>query len=83
MLQFERVNRVREVRGGIVIEGWEINRRGRSMKNIKADVYPQRRLCRPIPRPAAAAPKAARVEALCHGEMIAKATLRWPSRRSS
>ncbi|MDP9893239.1 hypothetical protein J2W32_001459 [Variovorax boronicumulans] len=72
-----------EVRGGFVIEGSEINPRGRSMKNIKADVYPQRWFCRPIPRPAAADPKAARVEALRHGEMIAKAVQRWPSRRSS
>jgi hypothetical protein len=72
-----------EIRGGLVIEGSEINPRGRGMKNIKADVYPQRWFCRPISRPAAADAKAARVEALRHGEMIAKAVQRWPSRRGS
>jgi hypothetical protein len=41
-----------EVRGGFFIEGTEINPRGRALKNIKADTYPQRGFCRPVPRPA-------------------------------
>jgi hypothetical protein len=72
-----------EVRGGFFIEGTEINPRGRALKNIKADTYPQRWFCRPVPRPAPPDAKAARLEALRHGEMIAKALQRWPSRRGS
>jgi len=41
-----------EVRSGLLIEGTEINPRGRAVKNIKTDTYPQRWFCRPIPRPA-------------------------------
>ena len=43
---------VLEVRGGLLIEGTEINPRGRAFKNIKVDTYPQRWFCRPISRPA-------------------------------
>jgi len=43
---------VLQVRGGLLIEGTEIAPRGRAVKNIKADIYPQRWFCRPIPRPA-------------------------------
>ena len=71
-----------EVRGGFVIKGIEIHARGRAMKNIKTFNYPQRWFCRPVPRPAAADPAAARVEARRHGEMIATALQRWPGRRS-
>ena len=60
-----------KVRGGFFIEGTEINPRGRALKNIKADTYPQRWFCRP-----------ARLEARRHGEMIANALQRWPTRRS-
>jgi len=41
-----------EVQGGFCIKGTEINPRGRALKNIKADSYPQRWFCQPVPRPA-------------------------------
>jgi hypothetical protein len=50
-----------EVRGGLFIEGAEIHPRGRALKNIKADTYPQRCFCRPAPRPAPPDAKAARL----------------------
>ncbi|CAN7741712.1 hypothetical protein ABL850_33250 [Variovorax paradoxus] len=71
-----------EVRGGFFIEGTEINPRGRALKNIQADIYPQRWFCRPVARPAPIDPKGARLEARRHGEMIAKALQRWPTRRA-
>jgi len=72
-----------EVRSGFFIEGTEINPRGRALKNIKADTYPQRWFCRPVPRSNPLDAKAARLDAQRHGEMIAKALQRWPSRRGS
>ena len=67
-----------EVRGGLFIEGKEVNPRGRGSKNIKSDDYPQCWFCRPVPRPAAADPKAARNEAV----RIAEAISRRPTRRT-
>jgi len=69
--------RITRVRGGLFIEGIEIKPRGRGSKNIKSDDYPQRWFCRPVPRPAAADPKAARDEA----RRIAEAINRRPTRR--
>jgi hypothetical protein len=68
-----------KVDGGCFIEGTEINPRGRALKNIKADIYPQRWFCRPILQPD---PNAAQVEALRQGELVAKALQRWPARRT-
>lgn len=72
-----------EVVGGVFIEGTEINPRGRGIKNIKSDNYPQRWFCRPVARPAAADPKTARHEARWHAEAIAEALQRRPTRRGA
>ncbi|MGF6347892.1 hypothetical protein [Variovorax sp. W2I14] len=40
--------RIRKIRGGILISGIEIVPRGRGMKNIRSDNYPQTWWCRPI-----------------------------------
>ncbi|MNV70656.1 hypothetical protein D3C71_1636350 [compost metagenome] len=74
--------RMLEVRDGFFIEGMEVHPRGRGSKNIKSDDYPQRWFCRPAPRPGAADPKGARVEAHRHAQSIATALQRWPGRRS-
>lgn len=39
---------LRKIRGGILISGTEIVPRGRGMKNIRSDNYPQTWWCRPI-----------------------------------
>ena len=39
---------LREIRGGILISGIEVVPRGRSMKNIRSDSYPQTWWCRPV-----------------------------------
>jgi hypothetical protein len=65
-----------EVRGGVFVEGMEVHPRGRGSKNIKSDDYPQRWFCRPVPRPAAADPKAARAEAVRIAESISRRPMR-------
>jgi hypothetical protein len=39
---------IRKIRGGILISGIEIVPRGRGMKNIRSDNYPQTWWCRPV-----------------------------------
>lgn len=39
---------IRKIRGGILISGTEVIPRGRSMKNIRSDRYPQTWWCRPV-----------------------------------
>lgn len=39
---------IRKIRGGILISGIEVVPRGRSMKNIRSDNYPQTWWCRPV-----------------------------------
>lgn len=39
---------IRKIRGGILISGTEVIPRGRSMKNIPSDRYPQTWWCRPV-----------------------------------
>lgn len=43
--------RLRRIDGGILISGIEIVPRGRGMKNIKSDNYPQTWFCRPVATP--------------------------------
>jgi hypothetical protein len=71
---------ITEVDAGLVIEGIEINPRGRGIKNIKSDDFPQRWFCRPVARPPATDPAAARLEARLHGEAISS-MIRRPSSR--
>jgi hypothetical protein len=40
--------RIRKIHGGILISGIEIVPRGRGMKNIRSDNYPQTWWCRPV-----------------------------------
>jgi hypothetical protein len=40
--------RIRKIRGGILISGVEVVPRGRAMKNIRSDRYPQTWWCRPV-----------------------------------
>ena len=64
--------------GGVeyFVEGMEVHPRGRGSKNVKSDDYPQRWFCRPVPRPAAADPKAARAEAVRIAESISRRPMR-------
>jgi hypothetical protein len=39
---------IRKIRGGILIRGAEVVPRGRGMKNIRSDRYPQTWWCRPV-----------------------------------
>lgn len=68
--------RITRVRGGLFIEGMEINPRGRGSKNIKSDNFPQRWFCRPTQRPPPADAKAARAEALRIAETISHRPMR-------
>lgn len=85
---------VRKIHGGILISGIEIIPRGRGMKNIKSDDYPQTWWCRPVaitnsgfehdfpkPSPAESRRQAREFEHSTEAERIAKAISRRPKRR--
>ena len=85
---------IRRIRGGILISGREIVPRGRGMKNIKSDNYPQTWCCRPIARtnsgfehdfpkasPAESRRQARELEHSIEAERIAEAINRRPTRR--
>lgn len=87
--------RIRKIRGGILISGVEVIPRGRSMKNIPSDRYPQTWWCRPVALTNSgfapedmATPAEARRKAREHemdnteeAQRVAAALTRWPTRR--
>lgn len=85
---------VRRIRGGILISGTEIVPRGRGMKNIRSDNYPQTWWCRPValtnsgfddeipkPSPAESRRQARELEHSPEAVRIAEALTRRPMRR--
>jgi hypothetical protein len=86
---------LRKIRGGILISGVEIVPRGRSMKNIRSDNYPQTWWCRPValtnsgfendelpkPSPAESRRQARELEHSAEAVRIAEAINRRPTRR--
>jgi len=85
---------IRKIRGGILISGIEIVPRGRGMKNIRSDNYPQTWWCRPValtnsafddeipkPSPADSRRQARELEHSPEAVRIAEALTRRPTRR--
>jgi hypothetical protein len=87
--------RLRQISGGILISGIEIVPRGRGMKNIRSDNYPQTWWCRPVaitnsgfehdeipkPSPAESRRQARKLEHSAEAVRIAEAINRRPTRR--
>lgn len=89
----DRAN-LRKIHGGILISGTEVIPRGRGMKNIKSDNYPQTWWCRPVvltnsgfehdfpqASPAESRRQAREFEHSMEAERVAEAITRRPTRR--
>jgi hypothetical protein len=86
---------IRKIRGGVLISGVEVVPRGRAMKNIRSDRYPQTWWCRPValtnsgfendeipkPSPAESRRQAREFEHSAEAVRIAEAINRRPTRR--